>query len=101
MRPIREVTLCEAELWLLPAMLAAAPLGARAANLVLWWENGFHAQEDEAVAEIPAAFEREGGRHVELCPNPRRQLKQARATGDYLALKDKGCRAARGRAMIC
>ena len=51
---------------LLAATLVMAPLGAGSANLVVWWENGFHAQEDEAVAEIPAAFEQEGGRQVEL-----------------------------------
>ena len=31
---------------------ATAPLGARAADLVVWWQKGFYAQEDEAVAEI-------------------------------------------------
>ena len=31
-----------------------APLGAQAADLVVWWEEGYYAQEDEAVAEIIA-----------------------------------------------
>ena len=43
-----------------------APLGARAADLVVWWEDDFHAQEDEAVAEIIAAFEQKTGKQVEL-----------------------------------
>jgi multiple sugar transport system substrate-binding protein len=48
------------------AALATAPLGARAADLVVWWEKGFYAQEDEAVREIIAAFEQETGKQVEL-----------------------------------
>jgi hypothetical protein len=32
--------------------LVLAPLGARAADLVVWWEKGYYAQEDEAVWEI-------------------------------------------------
>jgi multiple sugar transport system substrate-binding protein len=45
-------------------MLAAS--GARAADLVVWWEEGFYAQEDEAVREVIAAFEKETGKQVEL-----------------------------------
>ena len=50
----------------LAAMLALAPLGARAADLVVWWEKGYYPQEDEAVREIIAAFEQETGKQVEL-----------------------------------
>jgi multiple sugar transport system substrate-binding protein len=46
--------------------LVLAPLGVRAADLVVWWEKGFYPQEDEAVREIIAAFEQESGKHVEL-----------------------------------
>ena len=53
-----------------PALLAAAliltPLGAIAADLVVWWEKGYYAQENEAVAEIIAAFEQKTGQQVEL-----------------------------------
>jgi multiple sugar transport system substrate-binding protein len=48
------------------ALLAMAPLGVRAAGLVVWWEKGFYPQEDEAVAEIIAAFEQDAGKQVEL-----------------------------------
>ena len=48
------------------AALVMAPLGAQAADLVVWWEKGFYPQEDEAVAEIIAAFEQESGKQVEL-----------------------------------
>ena len=48
------------------AALVLAPLGARAADLVVWWEKGYYAQEDEAVAEIIAAFEQETGKQVEV-----------------------------------
>jgi multiple sugar transport system substrate-binding protein len=50
----------------LPAMLAVAPLGAQAAELVVWWQDDFHAQENEAVREIIAAFEQETGKQVDL-----------------------------------
>ena len=46
--------------------LVLAPLGAQAADLVVWWEKGYYPQEDEAVAEIIAAFEQETGKQVEL-----------------------------------
>jgi multiple sugar transport system substrate-binding protein len=51
---------------LLAAALAVAPLGAKAADLVVWWEKGFYPQEDEAVREIIAAFEQKTGKQVEL-----------------------------------
>jgi multiple sugar transport system substrate-binding protein len=50
----------------LAAALTLAPLGARAADLVVWWEKGFYPQEDEAVAEIIAAFEQDSDKQVEL-----------------------------------
>ena len=50
----------------LAAMLAMAPLGAKSADLVVWWEKGFYEQEDEAVREIIAAFEQKTGKQVEL-----------------------------------
>jgi multiple sugar transport system substrate-binding protein len=48
------------------AMLAMAPLGARAADLVVWWDEGYYTEEDEAVREIIAAFEQSTGKQVEL-----------------------------------
>ena len=48
------------------AMLAMAPLGARAADLVVWWDEGRYAEEDEAVREIVAAFEQDTGKQIEL-----------------------------------
>ena len=50
----------------LAAALAMAPPGARAADLVVWWQTDSHSQEDEAVAQIIAAFEQETGKQVEL-----------------------------------
>ena len=50
----------------LAAMLALVPLGARAADLVVWWDKGASPQEDAAVKEIIAAFEQKTGKHVEL-----------------------------------
>jgi multiple sugar transport system substrate-binding protein len=54
----------------LAAMLAMAPLGARGADLVVWWEKGFNPEEDEAIREIVAAFEQETGNQVELTFHP-------------------------------
>jgi multiple sugar transport system substrate-binding protein len=51
---------------ILAAALALAPLGGHAADLVIWWEEGFYAEEDEAVREIIAAFEEASGKQVEL-----------------------------------
>jgi multiple sugar transport system substrate-binding protein len=50
----------------LVAALVIAPLGARAADLVVWWEQGFYPQEDGAVKEIVAAFEQESSKELEL-----------------------------------
>jgi ABC-type glycerol-3-phosphate transport system substrate-binding protein len=50
----------------LVSVLILGPLGAQAADLVVWWEQGFYAQEDEAVREIVAAFDHKTGKHVEL-----------------------------------
>jgi len=54
----------------LAAAIILAPPGAKAANLVLWWDEGYYAQEDEAVREIVAAFEQETGGEVELTFQP-------------------------------
>jgi ABC-type glycerol-3-phosphate transport system substrate-binding protein len=52
--------------------LVLAPLGVRAADLVAWWDEGFYAEEDEAVREIIAAFEQETGKEVQTAGGPRR-----------------------------
>jgi multiple sugar transport system substrate-binding protein len=59
---------------LLAAMLILAPLGAQAADLVVWWNGGYYAEEDEAVREIIAAFEHETGKQVELVLHPEQEL---------------------------
>ncbi len=58
----------------LAAMLVTTPLGVQAADLVVWWEKGFYPQEDEAVAEIVAAFEQETGKEVELVLLPQVEI---------------------------
>jgi multiple sugar transport system substrate-binding protein len=50
----------------LAAALGLAPVGARGADLVVWWEQGWYPAEDKAVAELVTAFEEETGRQVEL-----------------------------------
>jgi ABC-type glycerol-3-phosphate transport system substrate-binding protein len=62
----------------LAVAIAMAPLGATAADLVVWWEKGFSPQADEAVREIVAAFEQETGKQVELVqPTEDEIMKQA------------------------
>jgi multiple sugar transport system substrate-binding protein len=51
---------------ILAAAIVIAPLGAKGADLVVWWDEGYYAQEDEAVREIIAAFEQDSGKQVEL-----------------------------------
>jgi multiple sugar transport system substrate-binding protein len=64
----------------LAVALVLAPLGAKAADLVVWWENDFHAQENEAVTEIINAFQQKTGKQVELVQPPGEEItKNARA----------------------
>ena len=58
----------------LAATIVMAPLGARAADLVVWWDEGYYAQEDEALREVIAAFEQETGKEVELVLHPMEEL---------------------------
>jgi multiple sugar transport system substrate-binding protein len=55
---------------ILAAMLVMVPLGSWAADLVVWWDKGANPEEDAAVKEIIAAFERETGKEVELVLHP-------------------------------
>jgi multiple sugar transport system substrate-binding protein len=50
----------------LAAALILAPLGAKAADLVVWWDQGFNLDEDAALREVIAAFEQRSGKRVEL-----------------------------------
>jgi len=59
---------------LVAAALLMAPLDAKAADLVVWWEEGYYAQEDEAVREIIAAFEQKTGNQVDLAFYPQADL---------------------------
>jgi multiple sugar transport system substrate-binding protein len=58
----------------LAAMLAIAPLEAKAADLVVWWDKASNAQEDEALHETIAAFEQTTGKRVELVFHPDNEL---------------------------
>jgi multiple sugar transport system substrate-binding protein len=59
---------------LLAAVLVLAPLGARAADLVVWWDKGFYPEEDQAVREVVAAFEHKTGKQVELAVAPEAEI---------------------------
>jgi multiple sugar transport system substrate-binding protein len=58
----------------LAVAIVLAPPGAQAADLVVWWDKGYYAQEDEAIREIIAAFEHETGKEVELVFHPMEEL---------------------------
>jgi multiple sugar transport system substrate-binding protein len=60
----------------LAAAISLAPLGAKAADLVMWWEKGYYAQEDEAVRETITAFEQDTGKQVELVFQQQEELAQ-------------------------
>jgi multiple sugar transport system substrate-binding protein len=66
---------------LLAAALSLAPLGAQAADLVVWWPEGYYAEEDAAVRETIAAFEQDSGKMVELVFYPEQGLPDRIAAG--------------------
>ena len=51
---------------LLAAALMLVPLGVRATDLVVWWEEGHNSEENQAVRETVVAFEHKTGKQVEL-----------------------------------
>ena len=58
----------------LAAALVLAPLVAQAADLVVWWDKAFYAEEEEALQETIAAFEQKTGKRVELVFHPDNEL---------------------------
>jgi multiple sugar transport system substrate-binding protein len=54
--------------------LILAPLGVEAADLVVWWDEGYYAEEDQALRDVIAAFEQESGKEVELVFRPMEEL---------------------------
>jgi multiple sugar transport system substrate-binding protein len=58
------------KLVLAAVLILMAPLGARGADLVVWWDQGANPEEDAAVKEIIAAFEQETGKQIELVFHP-------------------------------
>jgi multiple sugar transport system substrate-binding protein len=48
------------------AALILVPLGARGADLVVWWDEGYYPAETKAATDVVAAFEQHSGKQVEL-----------------------------------
>jgi multiple sugar transport system substrate-binding protein len=46
--------------------LTLIPISAKAADLVVSWQKAHHAQEDQAIAEVIAAFEKATGKQVDV-----------------------------------
>jgi multiple sugar transport system substrate-binding protein len=61
----------------LAAILLLTPLGAQGADLVIWWDEGYYAEEREAVEEIVATFEQETGKQVDLVFHPESEHPEA------------------------
>jgi multiple sugar transport system substrate-binding protein len=59
---------------ILAVAIAITPLGARAADLVVWWEKGFYPRADEAIRETVAAFEQDTGNEVEFVQPAQNQV---------------------------
>jgi multiple sugar transport system substrate-binding protein len=59
------------------AIIAMAPCGAGAADLVVWWDEGYYPEEREAIEEIVAAFEQDTGKQVELVLHPESEHPEA------------------------
>jgi multiple sugar transport system substrate-binding protein len=60
------MVMCSRHAILTAALILVTPLGAKAADLVVWWQQGFYPQEDEALREVITAFEQRSGKQVEL-----------------------------------
>ncbi len=58
----------------LAATIVTMPLRAIAADLVVWWNEPYYAEEGEALKEIVNAFEDESGKQVELVFYPQEEL---------------------------
>jgi multiple sugar transport system substrate-binding protein len=58
----------------LAAAIVLTPLSVRAADLVVWWEEGVNQEEDAAVREIIAAFEQDTGKQVDLEQPPQNDI---------------------------
>jgi multiple sugar transport system substrate-binding protein len=54
----------------LAAALGMTPLGAHAADLVVWWDKGIYPEQDAALSELISAFEQDSGKDVELVQYP-------------------------------
>jgi ABC-type glycerol-3-phosphate transport system substrate-binding protein len=59
---------------LIAAVLVLAPLGAQAADLVVWRDEPWYAEEEEALAAVVDAFEQESGKQVEVAFYPAEEL---------------------------
>jgi multiple sugar transport system substrate-binding protein len=55
-------------------LLTLAPLAARGADLVVWWDEGYYAEEQAAVRETITAFKQGSGKQVELVLYPQDKL---------------------------
>jgi multiple sugar transport system substrate-binding protein len=53
-------------LMVLMAALLVVPAGAWGADLVVWWDEGYYAEEGDAIVEVIDAFEHKSGKKVEL-----------------------------------
>jgi multiple sugar transport system substrate-binding protein len=67
-------TTMQARAVVLAAAILLVPLSVKAADLVVWWEEGYYADEDAAIREIVKAFEQKTGKQVELALYPQADI---------------------------
>jgi ABC-type glycerol-3-phosphate transport system substrate-binding protein len=51
-----------------------APGSLRAADLTIWWDEGYYPEEDSAIEAVIAEFEQKTGKDVELAFYPQEEL---------------------------
>ena len=74
--------------FVLATILVLTPLGAKGADLVVWWEEGFYPAEDQAVRELVAAFEHNPTMRD---TDPAARASLIKALDSYTAVYRKGC----------
>jgi predicted nucleic acid-binding protein len=76
---------------LLAAALAIAPLGANAADVVVWCEKGFYPEENEAIAKNITAFERKSASQGEFDQPSKSAIIARRRPRSWLRSRPTSC----------
>ena len=80
---ISETILMHRQAIIVAMALMMALLSARGADLVVWWDKGYYAQEEAAARDPSAAFEQKTGSQVELAFHEQREAVEAAQPPDF------------------